>query len=48
MKLSLRVELFNVAYDNNWTGKTTREKVLFDLTKSPELKAIVSSYKKLF
>ncbi len=48
LKLSVRTELFNIAHDNNWTGKTTREKVIYDISKSSLIKEIFTNYKKLF
>lgn len=48
MKLGIRLQLFQLAFDNNWTGKTTQDKVMFDLNKNIELKKIITSYKKLY
>jgi hypothetical protein len=48
LKLSTRIELFNIAHDNNWTGKTTRDKVIYDTSKSSLLKELIAGYRKLF
>ena len=46
--LSIRNELHKVALANNWTSRTTRDKVIADIYKNTTLKDIYGKYKKIF
>jgi hypothetical protein len=48
MKLTLRLELRELAIANDWTPRTTREKVLYDLKKSEKLSEALKGYKKIY
>lgn len=46
--LSARNELHKLAVLNNWTARTSKDKVISDIYKNPMLKDIYTKYKKLY